>query len=119
MADERVKGPEDGDHADDEEHQDVRRGDLVCFEIAVDEVGLVGMLGSGNAYAKKVHLLTIMPMIGIRNTISTKRLKMKNRLPIILCACFFRLLLRWIKSNADLRYVRSNVQNVEIMRLRF
>lgn len=60
---------------------------------------------------KKVYLLTIMPMIGIRNTISTKRLKMKNRLPIILSACFLRLLLRWIKSNAHLRYVRrSNVQ---------
>lgn len=40
MADERVKGPEDGDHTDDEEHQDVGRGDLVCFEIAVHEVGL-------------------------------------------------------------------------------
>lgn len=46
MADERIEGPEDGDHTDNEKHQDVGRGDLVCFEIAVDEVGLFGMLGS-------------------------------------------------------------------------
>lgn len=39
MADERIEGPEDGDHTDNEKHQDVGRGDLVCFEIAVDEVG--------------------------------------------------------------------------------
>lgn len=46
MADERVEGPEDGDHADYEEHQDVGWGNLVCVEIAVDKVGLFRMLGS-------------------------------------------------------------------------
>jgi hypothetical protein len=53
MADECVEGPENGNHADYEEHQDVSRGDLVCFEIAVDEVGLFGMLGSPKCICQK------------------------------------------------------------------
>lgn len=46
IADERVEAPKDGDHADYEENQDVGWGDLVGFEIAVDEVSLFRMLGS-------------------------------------------------------------------------
>lgn len=39
-ADQGVDAPEDGDHADDEEDQDVWRGEHVGFEVAIDEVGL-------------------------------------------------------------------------------
>lgn len=38
--DQGINAPEDGDHADDEEDQDVRRGEHVGFEVAIDEVGL-------------------------------------------------------------------------------
>lgn len=41
-ADEGIDGPEDGDYADDEEDQDVGWCELVCFEVAVDKVGLCG-----------------------------------------------------------------------------
>lgn len=40
-ADERVDAPEDGEHADDEEDQDVGWGELICFDVAIDEVGLL------------------------------------------------------------------------------
>ena len=40
VADQCVDGPEDGDDADYEEDEDVDRGDLVCLDVAVDEVGL-------------------------------------------------------------------------------
>lgn len=40
VADQCVDGPEDGGDADYEEDEDVDWGDLVCFYVAVDEVGL-------------------------------------------------------------------------------
>lgn len=40
VTDHRVKAPEDGDHTDDEEDEDIHWGDLVGFEEAVDEVSL-------------------------------------------------------------------------------
>lgn len=39
-ADERVDGPEDGDDADDEEHEHVGGRQHVGFQVAIDEVGL-------------------------------------------------------------------------------
>ena len=44
VADQCVDGPEDGDDADYEEDEDVDWGDLVCFDVAVDEVGLFLLL---------------------------------------------------------------------------
>lgn len=40
QTDEGIEAPEHGDGADDEEHQDVARSELVCPEVAIDEVGL-------------------------------------------------------------------------------
>lgn len=91
-ADQCVDGPEDGNGADDEEDQDVRRGQHVGFDVAVNEPSLrcglvtfrglnpVGLKWAGNER-------TSMPTMGIRKVISTMRLKMKKTLPIILTVC--------------------------------
>lgn len=40
MANEGVESPENGDHADNKEDQDVGWGELVRLEVAIDEVSL-------------------------------------------------------------------------------
>lgn len=45
QSDHGINSPEDSNNADDEQDQDVRRGQLVCFEVSIDEEGLVEGLG--------------------------------------------------------------------------
>lgn len=42
QSDHGIKSPEGSNNADDEQDQDVSRGQLVCFEVAIDEEGLSG-----------------------------------------------------------------------------
>lgn len=97
VSDQSVQTPEDGEDADDEHDQDVGRGEDVCLEIAMDEVGLkeselavILGLERGCAGARApaqtqvagcIRRHTRMPMMGIRKTISTRRLKIKKTLP--------------------------------------
>jgi hypothetical protein len=84
-ADQRVEAPEGRDGADDEEDQDVGGRQLAGRQEAVDEVCLESWsVPSPNPYALcNSGRLTNMPMIGIRKTISDRRVKMKNTSAII------------------------------------